>query len=281
MIVRFSWMLGLGVALGLGCGDDSRPATRDTGTNADAARDSGGGTDTGPGCTSDAECDDGHECTIDMCAVGGSCRHTALNERCADGEICSPERGCTSGCETAADCDNGMFCDGEEQCLGGMCAPARRAPDCADGNECTVDICDESVGAGGGCRYETAAGCDAGVVVGMDAGVPDPFDPDVHYEGTFRLSPQPSLGCSFAEYRFQDVMFSVEGGQLRVQAGRFNIAQNPTPTGESFNTTGTDATCTSVTLNGTFEHADRFVGQWSTTCGLCGTLTLDVSGRRR
>lgn len=284
MTFRLACSVALAAALA-GCGDDGRPPTpRDAG-GSDAAREDAARTDSGStACGSDADCDDGHACTVDTCAVGGSCRHTPLDERCGAGERCSPERGCSRGCVDASDCDDGSFCNGVEQCLGGMCAPARSAPDCDDGNECTLDRCDDALG---GCRYETAPGCDAGVTP-MDGGAPTPFDPDVHYEGTFLVAPSPSLGCPPSSYSFGEIEVSVSGDELRVVADRFTLTQSPRPTGPSFDVRGTDGNCGTVHLSGTFDNSDQFSGTWmagpcrsSLSPTGCGSQNVSLFGQRR
>ncbi len=73
-------------------------------------------------CDGDEDCDDGFDCTIDSCGVGGVCNHTPIDSACPDGQECDPELGCI---------DPGCGSDGE----------------CSDDIDCTVDIC----GAGGEC----------------------------------------------------------------------------------------------------------------------------------
>ena len=73
------------------------------------------------GCTSDSECDDGVECTLDRC-VDGRCAPRTDDTRCAPSSICETGR-----------CDRRMGCVFE---------PVR----CADRTECTVDSCDPAMG---------------------------------------------------------------------------------------------------------------------------------------
>lgn len=272
----------------MGCGDDSRPSgdggpTPDT-TISDAGRDAP------VACTSDPDCDDGHECTIDMCGVGNVCRYTPLDERCEDGEMCLIGAGCASGCENNGDCDDGDFCNGPERCImtptGGECFDSLDPADCNDGNMCTIDTCSTEVN---GCVYETAEGCDAGPV-GSDGGVPPgPFDPDIHYEGEFLIggSPPASLGCPPASYSVNGATFEVVSGDLRVtipQSGRpdFVLTQSPRPSGPAFNATGTDVHCPSVALSGTFMNSDVFSAMWSASCGICGSQSRSsLTGQRR
>ncbi len=263
-----------------GCGDDSRPAT-DTGPRVDTTV-----TDTGRdapmGCSGDPDCDDGHDCTIDMCGVGGICRHTPLDERCDDGEMCSLERGCSSGCIDDMDCDDGDFCNGTDRCIAGDCFFVAEA-DCNDGNECTIDMCSTEVN---GCVYETAEGCDAGVI-GTDARVPEPFDPDLHFEGTFILIDAPSLGCDPSSYRVSDITFTIVGDDLRATGDRFTLMESPRPDTAAFDVRGSDASCTSVRLQGEFIDSDTFNATWTagpcrgalTPTG-CNSQTISVFGQR-
>jgi hypothetical protein len=76
---------------------------------------------TDSGCASDAQCDDGIACTMDVC-------DPAL-------------RVCTHAPRSAL-CDDGVFCDGDEVCdPSAGCTTIPR--DCADSVSCTVDTCDE------------------------------------------------------------------------------------------------------------------------------------------
>jgi hypothetical protein len=73
-------------------------------------------------CFSDAECDDGIDCTEDVCGSRGFCIANPRPEMCQDGE----------------------FCNGDEICdvdIG--CAPGNRRT-CDDADFCTVDRCDEA-----------------------------------------------------------------------------------------------------------------------------------------
>lgn len=267
-----------------GCGDDDRrPGGVDSGGVDASSRDTGGPDVPPADCDGDEDCDDGHACTVDRCSVGGFCAHTPLDERCGEGELCTLTEGCTSGCTTNADCDDGDFCDGEEECIAGDCFEGDPA-DCDDGNSCTIDMCDPAVGAGGGCRYETAEGCDAGVGPPRDGGTPPvPFDPTMHYEGTFAVAPSPSLGCPGSSYAFGEVTFSVVGGDLQVRADRFLMTQSPRPDGPDFDvSSSSDAACRPVRLRGTFENSNVLSARWTATCsGTCGSQTRDIVGERR
>ena len=72
------------------------------------------------GCTSNADCDDGIDCTTDTCDVPtGTCTNTP------DDSVC----------------DNGVFCDGTETCDPANDCQGGTPPDCDDGVSCTIDEC--------------------------------------------------------------------------------------------------------------------------------------------
>ncbi|MFQ5494553.1 MAG: hypothetical protein ACE5EX_04150, partial [Phycisphaerae bacterium] len=54
---------------------------------------------TPPACTSNAECDDGNDCTIDVCAVTGLCEQQdeADGRACEDGFFCTINDACSAG----------------------------------------------------------------------------------------------------------------------------------------------------------------------------------------
>ncbi|TFH21478.1 MAG: hypothetical protein E4H03_10580, partial [Myxococcales bacterium] len=77
------------------------------------------------GCQSDAECNDGDQCTVDTCnTITHACENDAA---AADG----------------LDCDDGIFCTFQDTCSGGDCQPGIPDPQqCDDQVVCTNDICD-------------------------------------------------------------------------------------------------------------------------------------------
>ena len=116
-------------------------------------------------------CDDGVDCTVDVCdEVEDSCTNTPDDTLCDDEELCTsdscdevadcvftpvecPEgQQCDStdgqcqplGCTDDEGCDDGFFCNGAETCdtATGTCQPGTPV-DCDDGVDCTVDTCDE------------------------------------------------------------------------------------------------------------------------------------------
>ena len=101
-----------------------------------------------PGCSVDADCDDGLWCT-------GA--ETCVDEACVAGVApdCDDEVSCTNdACDEAADacsnepddaqCDDGLWCNGAETCDDVDGCEAGVSPDCGDAFACTTDSCDEA-----------------------------------------------------------------------------------------------------------------------------------------
>ena len=99
------------------------------------------------------DCDDGVECTVDMCdEVTGECAHVADDGLCDDElycngvEVCDPTSGCVTGepppCDDGVDCTVDYCDEGRQQC--------RSKPDdeyCNDGNFCNGrERCDRNLG---------------------------------------------------------------------------------------------------------------------------------------
>ncbi len=100
----------------------------------------------GPACSSDMECDDGNQCTNDVCVNPGEtsayCQNTALTD---DGI-----------------CTEGICCSGK--CAAPSCTDAGN--ECNDGNECTADACNSPGTCSASCSYANAADnatCTSGV----------------------------------------------------------------------------------------------------------------------
>lgn len=156
-----------GAVTDAGTGDRDGGAASDDGGN--PSEDGGPGDDAGADrCMTDAECDDGIDCTTDLCA-GSTCEHTADDAACTLGmggsciegfgcqyEGCSPTTCVAGPCETArcdgATCVLEPACGDGEECCAGECVPAG----CEDGNVCTDDACGAS-----GCEHtDNTAVCD-------------------------------------------------------------------------------------------------------------------------
>ncbi len=149
----------------------------DGGLHVDAARaDAGVGDaatpDAGPTpCTAGSDCDDGIDCTSDIC-TDGACTNRSDDGLCTaqSGGTCDVHNGCqypscspdtcsAGPCQTAS-CDGDQcvrtnLCSTAEMCCAGECVAAG----CDDGNPCTDDTCGTS-----GCEHTNNTGsCDDGV----------------------------------------------------------------------------------------------------------------------
>ncbi len=101
------------------------------------------------------DCDDGDECTDDLCVAPSGCTHKRAdcddqNPCTTDG--CSPATGCVHGPAEGEPCEDGDDCTLNDTCSGGECAPGAREP-CDDGDPCTADLCIT----GSGCAHGNAA----------------------------------------------------------------------------------------------------------------------------
>ncbi len=119
--------------------------------------------DGGTECSGRTECDDSIDCTENLC-IDGACVVTAMDARCAGGEVCVEGVGCRplgtcdpdecaealrdpTTCEVGACSDVEGTCVGETVCAEGeSCCGDGSCQDCDDGNPCTEDRCDD-----GGC----------------------------------------------------------------------------------------------------------------------------------
>ncbi len=107
------------------------------------------------GKVDDLACDDGNECTIDVCdGKSGTCANKA-------GADCNDTNPCTTdSCDVstgkcvntfaAGSCDDGDACTVGDLCVDTAektgCAPGGAAKDCDDNNPCTDDSCDKLTG---------------------------------------------------------------------------------------------------------------------------------------
>ena len=128
-------------------------------------------------------CDDGNECTTDVCVPGKGCEfQNADGELCEDGDLCTEGDVCLGGqckagkavscddgnpctddwCESLAGCahgwneapcEDGDPCTVDDRCMHGACMSGGANP-CDDHDACTRDWCD------GGCRHEPVVLCD-------------------------------------------------------------------------------------------------------------------------
>ncbi len=138
---------------------------------------------TAEACALDGQCDDGNDCTADLCELG-ACVHLATVGCCQDDSDCEDAVACTidlcnqslNACEfvpSDAACDDGAFCNGAE-----LCDPdagcVDTAPPCS-GDEWCDEIDDACVGAplteAAGPRYLEVTPTDglSGVAIAVDS----------------------------------------------------------------------------------------------------------------
>ncbi len=136
------------------------------------------------GCSSNSDCDDGINCTDDVCE-NRVCKFLPIDEFCSDDlnwcngeEYCDPQKGCTS---TGPPCPINQVCDR----INRVCTTCEYDFECRDDNPCTADSCDNDQ-----CRHvpddsmcqdgnacngtevcDPASGCRAGVP--LDCGFDD------------------------------------------------------------------------------------------------------------
>jgi hypothetical protein len=172
-----------------------------------------------------------------------------------------------------------VYCDGDEECIGGNCFEGT-ARDCNDGNVCTEDRCDSAEGR---CVHDpiVVEGCDTD---GGDGGAP--FDPLVHYSGSFRLAPTQASACLSASYSVSAVSFTRTDTELSVSGALCTMVQAPPPIDENFSVTCNQGSCATYTLSGSFSDSNHFTGVWTATfpagggCGMCTSQNADVFGGR-
>jgi len=123
-VLGFLCVCALGVTPLVGCSE----TTGDGGSGGSAGTGGSGGTGGMPECQNPEDCDDGQECTADVCA-DGMCEYTPL----ADGTACDESNECTTGMCASGQChttavQDGSPCAGETLngnprggCYGGFC----------------------------------------------------------------------------------------------------------------------------------------------------------------
>ncbi len=117
----------------------------------------------GVSCVSDGECTDNNRCTLDRC-VNGCCTHTpgcSTNAECDDGMFCNGAEKCQSGCclaGTPSCCASNQCCNEDANaCQAGLGCTSDAG--CNDDNPCTDDRC-----VSGCCTHtNNTALCDDGI----------------------------------------------------------------------------------------------------------------------
>lgn len=129
-----------------------------TGTSTDGGTTMAGGTLDGTADSSDGSsgsddcaggCDDEIPCTDDAC-VEGACVFTPVDAMCDDGidcttELCSPEMGCVNEPQDAR-CDDGVACTVDACDAARGCVATADDTQCDDGVGCTTDSCNPAIG---------------------------------------------------------------------------------------------------------------------------------------
>ena len=97
-------------------------------------------------CTTDANCDDKNQCTVDKCT--GTKPNTKCTNNVSSGLACNDGKLCTSGdkCNSNGACiGNAILCNDKNECTNdycnastGKCVYAPNTNSCSDGNACTV-----------------------------------------------------------------------------------------------------------------------------------------------
>lgn len=95
----------------------------------------------------DGDCDDGVECTEDVCD-DGVCVHLLRHARCE--QLCSATGCVARHCDGDEDCTDGDACNGIERCEAGApgsgCVSSGEILNCDDGVPCTADGCSATTG---------------------------------------------------------------------------------------------------------------------------------------
>jgi hypothetical protein len=144
-------------AASAGCGNRN-------GTDTDAAM--GGGRR----CTTNAECNDSIECTVDTCGVDMRCEHTPIDAVCTGaGERCVVGTGCstTRTCTMSAQCDDSIACTVDTCGAGNVCTYSAVDALCADPMLPTCEVGRGCVA--GAMRCTSSAQCDDSVECTADA----------------------------------------------------------------------------------------------------------------
>jgi hypothetical protein len=130
-----------------GTGGTGGSTTGTGGTGGMGTGGSGGGT---PGCTIDADCQNGVFCDGVEACVNGSC--VAGFAACDDGiactmDVCNEAMQMCGVVEMDALCDDGILCNGMEACDSVNGCVAGAPADCSDNISCTADFCDTATDA--------------------------------------------------------------------------------------------------------------------------------------
>lgn len=146
-------------------------------------------------CDEDSDCNDMTDCTVDSCAVGGSCSFMPVDALCEAGQTCVAGRGCITGsCDDNADCDDAIDCTIDSCGVGGMCRHMPLNDLCSDPG---APMCDPVMGCVRGTGCTTAADCDDAIDCTIDSCGADMTcrHTAVHSECAAGQMCSPSMGC--------------------------------------------------------------------------------------
>jgi hypothetical protein len=92
-------------------------------------------------CTMDEQCDDGNDCTQNVCTAG-SCLNPNEDQGATcnqdGGAVCDGDGNCVE-CNNNLDCDEGFVCDDNNDCV--LDVECTMDEQCSDGDDCTKDLC--------------------------------------------------------------------------------------------------------------------------------------------
>ena len=108
-----------------------------------------------PGCSVNADCDDGLFCNGAETCNAGTCQ-AGTAPSCDDGISCTADscNESTDSCDNVTNdslCDNGLWCDGAETCSASLGCQSGTAPSCTNGCDEANDVCFPT---GGGCTVD-------------------------------------------------------------------------------------------------------------------------------
>ncbi len=180
-------------------------------------------------CSKDQECEDGNECTRDLCS-NGECVYQNQELSCDDGDVCTSNDQCTDGkCVGTA-----MVCDDSSPCTVDSCKKGECVFKALDTEECKL-----SVVIGAPIRGATFVG-DQSVTVAGKVNSPAGFVKEatlngatlvLDAEGNFQSSVTPDVGVNILQVEVQD---SLDRRARAVHAFLFaNEVQTLSPLGES------------------------------------------------
>jgi len=210
-------------------------------------------------CSSDSDCNDGFDCTIDSCAIGGVCSHIPINSLCAEGERCDVEKGCIAvGCTSNEECSDSIDCTQDICGAGGECQNIPVNQNCQPGETCSptlgcIALCIDSSECQNGifcdgeekCSPEfgclpgdprdcndndpcTEDSCDTTLDACVNKCIPSetctcPFLPEDAYNACYSISPPVQEFCSMPRFNFtvSQVCFTLTGLALQAIATPF------------------------------------------------------------